>query len=247
MDDQTLALIQNYQTPRDVIERLRDIKVIILTGITGAGKDTIIKDILMDSDKFARVITSTTRAPRENNGILEQHGVEYYFLSMDEARDKIKNGDYIEVANVHGRINGSLIEEYERIAAADKTALTDIDYQGATAFLDFGMPNLQVLFIVPPSFEVWMERLTGRHGGSLEGEKDEIIARLRSAEKELEYALNDPRFVPVMNDRSAESATKIIRYATNDERPNQAEIKEAHQVIRDLSTAIADHVRQLEA
>lgn len=245
MDDATLQLIKSYKTPESIIERLHDIHAVILTGITGAGKNTIISDMLAN-DRFERVVTSTTRAPRLENGKMEEHGVAYYFLTVDQAKDNIKNGEYIEVANVHGRINGSLIKEYERIADSGKIALTDVDYQGAQVFLGFDMANLLVLFIVPPSFDVWMERLISRGGGSLHAEKDELIARFRSAEKELDHALNDPRFIPVMNDFSAESATEIIRYATGGERPNQARIDEAHQVIRVLSASIADHIKQLE-
>lgn len=246
MDDTTLQLIQNYQTPQVIIDRLHNIHAIILTGITGAGKDTIIKDMVA-AGGFTRVVTSTTRAPRENDGVLEQHGREYYFLSMDEAKEKIKNGEYIEVANVHGRINGSLISEYERIDSSGETAVAQIDYQGAQAFLDFGMPNLLVLFIVPPSFDVWIERLTGRHGGSLEGEKDEIIARFRSAEKELAHALSDPRFIPIMNDLSIESAAEIIEYSKTGTRPSSEQIDQAHQVIRDLADAISVRIKELES
>lgn len=246
MDDATLQLIKDYKTPESIIDRLHDIHAVILTGITGAGKNTIISDMLADN-RFARVVTSTTRAPRIENGKMEEHGVAYYFLSVDQAKDNIKNGEYIEVANVHGRINGSLIKEYERISDSGKIALTDVDYQGAQVFLGFDMANLLVLFIVPPSFDVWMERLVSRGGGAVTAEKDELIARFRSAEKELENALNDPRFVPIMNDLSAESAEQIIHYATSGERPSQDEIDQAHQVIRDLSVAISDHIKQLES
>ena len=142
MDERLQQQINDYETPDRVLERLHSIRTVILVGITAAGKDTIIRDIIGASNEFARVVTSTTRAPRENNGVLEQHGVDYYFLTIDEAQQKMDAGEYIEVANVHERVNGSLIAEYERIASMGKVALSDVDYQGAMNFLSFGRDNL---------------------------------------------------------------------------------------------------------
>jgi len=245
MDETTTQLVAQYQTPESVIERLRSVKAVILTGITAAGKDTIMNDML-DDGRFVKVITSTTRDPRANNGIMEQDGVDYYFLTIEQAAQKIKDGEYIEVANVHGRIYGSLVAEYERINTDGKIAMSNVDYQGAVNFLNFAMPDLLVLFVVPPSFEVWIERLTGRSGGSLGGNKEDIINRFRSAEKELAHALNDPRFVPVMNFNSDDTAKEIIDYAANGTSPTPESINQAHQVIKDLSKSITDYIAQLE-
>ena len=245
MDTATLQLINDYQTPASAIERLRDVKAVILTGITAAGKNTIINDILAD-DRFVSVVTSTTRLPRENNGVMEENGVDYHFLTQDEAIEKIHAGEYIEVANVHGKIYGSLVSEYERISGEGKIALSDIDYQGAVNFLDFGMDNLQVLFVVPPSFEVWLARLTNRSGGSLGEDKQEIIRRFRSAEQELSYALSDDRFIPVMNVNSASSADEIVRFVVNGDRPSEESIQNANVVIKELGESISQYIEQLD-
>jgi len=244
MDTATQQLINDYQTPASAIERLRNVKAVILTGITAAGKNTIINDILAD-DRFAELVTSTTRLPRENNGVMEQDGVAYHFLTQDQAIEKIKNGEYIEVANVHGKIYGSLVSEFERINDQDKIAIGDIDYQGAANLLNFGMENLRVLFIVPPSFEVWLARLTNRSGGSLGEDKEEIIQRFKSAEYELENALNDPRFVPIMNIDSAQSAKEIIEFAVNGTRPAPEVVEEAYRITKELNQSIKDYINQL--
>lgn len=245
MDETTAQLVAQYETPLSVIERLRNVKAVILTGITAAGKDTIMNDML-DDGRFVKVITSTTRDPRANNGVMEQDGVDYYFLTINQAAQKIKDGEYIEVANVHGRIYGSLVAEYERINTDGKIAMSNVDYQGAVNFLNFSMPDLLVLFIVPPSFEVWIERLAGRNGGSLGEDKDEIISRFRSAEKELAHALKDPRFIPVMNFNSDDTAKEIIEYAIDGSRPTHESVVQAHQVIETLSKSITDYITQLE-
>lgn len=241
MDDETFQQIQNYQTPADVVERLKDIQTVILTGITGAGKDTIIRRML-DDNRFVKVITSTTRTPRENNGVMEQNGIDYYFLSLDEAQQKIRDGHYIEVNNVHGLIYGSLIEEYERIDNINRIALTTVDYQGADNFLSFGMDKLTVLFIIPPDFDTWLKRITGRHGGSLDNQQEEIINRLRSADKEIAHALQDSRFVPVMNIDIETSANSIIDIVINERSPSEQEIANNHVVLRSLHQDIRDYL-----
>lgn len=243
MDDTTRQLIADYQTPQAVVERLRDIPLIILTGITGAGKNTIMNDIVKHDD-FERAVTSTTRAPRANDGVMEVDGHDYYFLTIEQAQQKMIAGEYIEVADVHGRVNGSLIKEYERIAALHKTVVTDIDYQGAQHMIGMELPKLTVLFIVPPSFEVWLERLQGRYGDNAIDTED-LSRRLVSAKVELEYALQHDAFIPVMNYVSKESAQQIITFIQEQSLPTDEERSAAHAIARQLLIDIDRYVETL--
>jgi guanylate kinase len=245
MDPSIEKCIKEYVTPPEVLAELRPIRTILLTGITGAGKDTIIGDILESSDDFARNVTSTTRQPRENSGVMEQEGVEYYFLSENQAQQKMANGDYIEVAPVHGRINGSLISEFRRISGIGKIALGDINYDGIEKFLSFGMDDLSVYFVMPPNFETWLARLMKRQGGTI-GDTDEILRRFRSAQIELDDALNNPEYIPIMNDVSRNTAQKIIEYTQTNSGPSAQERHEAIEGIHDLNTAISSYISQLE-
>lgn len=245
MNESLISLVKNYSISDEVVQRLRPISTVILTGITGAGKDTIINDIVERSTQFEKLVTTTTRQPRVNNGIPETHGREYYFLSLDEAEQAIRDHKYIEVAVVHDRINGSLISEFERIADQDKVALTDIDYQGASHFLDFGMKNLAVYFITPPSFEIYIARLLKRQGGVVTGH-EELLNRFRSAQKELSYALTQPQFIPLLNDVSTDTAEAIIRYTREETRPSEEEQERTREVISKLHEGITNYIKQLE-
>jgi len=237
--------VERYRTPDQAIEILKPIRTVILVGITAAGKDTIRGDVLRQSEKFEKVITSTTRAPRANNGVMEQEGVDYYFLTLEDAQRAIENGEYIEVANVHDRVNGSLVREYQRIAGLGKIALTDVDYQGAANFLTFGMDDLSVYFITPPSFEVYMARLLKRQGGTI-GDHQEVLQRFRSAQTELRYALEHPEFIPLMNDVSSDTAMKIIQYAETGTSPADDERQRSYEAIRELDAAIGSYIEQVE-
>ncbi len=213
MDKITQDLIDGYRTPEVVIEKLRHIKTVIITGISAAGKDTIQQGLLAD-EQYSKVVTSTTREPRKNNGVMEIDGVDYYFLTLEEAQKRMRDGEYIEVMNVHGNVNGSLVKEYERISQLGSVALSDIDYQGAAHFLDFDMQELSVFFVVPPSFDVWFKRLTERYGDSLDDNLDEIIKRMQSAQKEIAFAQTHPEFIPVLNDQ-IERVTGEIKAIVN--------------------------------
>jgi guanylate kinase len=245
MNDALEELIKDYPTPAEALNELKTIKTVMLTGITGAGKDTIIGDILQGSDEFVRVVTSTTRQPRENSGIMEVEGREYYFLRQEQASQKMADGEYLEVALVHGRINGSLIAEYRRIANMHKIALTDINYEGVQKFLTFDMEALSVYVIIPPSFEVWLARLTKRQNGTI-GDHDELLLRCKSAQIELDNALQQPDFIPIMNDVSLETAQKIIEYTQTNSSPSDDERAQAKKVILELNRSISDYIAQIE-
>lgn len=237
--------INDYITPSEVIDELRLIHTVMLTGITGAGKDTIIGNILEESDEFARIVTSTTRAPRENNGILEIDGREYYFLTQEQAMQKMANGEYVEVAPVHGRINGSLITEFRRISSIGKTALVDINYEGVSKFQTLSMEKMFVYFVLPPSFEVWLARIMKRQGGTI-GNRDEILRRFRSALIELDNAQHQPSFIPIMNDVSRDTAQRIIEYTRTGTGPSEGERAAAYGAIEDLKNSIVRYIGQLE-
>lgn len=196
MDDVT-QLIADYTPSKATVSLLQQTRMLLLCGITGAGKNTVAQEMLKDPN-YTTLITSTTRKPRSNNGVMEIDGKDYYFFTHDEAVRKIKNGDYFEVAEVHGLIYGSTKQEIKRIHDLQKIAVSDIDYQGIEYYKKYS-PSITVIFLVPPSYEVWMQRLKMRHEISAEFE-DAWPTRRASAIKELEWALSTNMCQIIVND-----------------------------------------------
>ncbi len=191
------SLIKNYTPSREAIDLLKQAHVVLFCGITGAGKDRV-QDELVKRGGFRRIITSTTRAPRENDGVMEQDGREYYFFTRDQAMSMIENQAYFEVALVHGEINGATVKEIKRIHDEGHIALGDVDYQGIEYYKKYS-PDTTAIFLIPPSFETWMERLKKRY----DTEEDFVAAwpkRRASAIKELEWALGTKLVRIVIND-----------------------------------------------
>ena len=108
---ESLAAKVEASTPnREGVALLRDTKVALLVGITGAGKNSILNEMVKTGD-YHDLVTSVTRQPRLNNGVPEQDGVDYHFVTEDEALAAIDAGEYVEVSIVHNRIYGVTVNE----------------------------------------------------------------------------------------------------------------------------------------
>lgn len=191
-------IIADYSPSPETIALLEKTKVVILCGITGAGKNAI-QDELLRGDGYTRIVTSTTRAPRENDGVMEQDGREYYFFTQEQALQRIEQKKYFEVAYVHEKINGVTLEEVNRVHSSGKTAITNIDYQGVEYFHKH-VPSVLAIFVVPPSYAVWYVRMRNRYDTE-EDFQAALPARVQSAVKELEWALATDYLRFVMNDK----------------------------------------------
>jgi guanylate kinase len=160
---------------------------IILSSPSGAGKTTIAKRILDLRSDIGYSVSCTTRTPRPG----EVEGKDYYFLSRAEFIRRMEQGAFAESAEVHGNLYGTLKAEIQRVLAAGRHVLMDVDIQGA-ALLRRAFPSVVTIFILPPSAEVMLERLRNRKTET----KDAIVRRLESALQELQ-AVEEYEYVVV--------------------------------------------------
>ncbi len=209
-----LDLLKNYRPNDDVIELLKSRKIVIVAGITGAGKNTIMTELLK-SGEYYDLVTATTRAPRENNGVMETDGVEYSFLTKEQAIEKVKAGEYVEVAPVHERINGLLVDELKRAREEDKIALIDVDVKGVAVYEELSDKVISV-FVLPPSYEEWVRRVRARYPDEASFNEAWPV-RSRSAIMELEEALAKPYYHFVINDKIEDAVTAVDKIAHHDD------------------------------
>ena len=141
----------------------------------------MVKHLLtMHPNLFELSVSCTTRAPRGE----EQHGKEYYFISVEEFQKRIENDDFIEYEQVYeGLYYGTLKEEIDRIEAAGRQVLFDVDVKGGLKLKGILGDQATSIFICPPSVEELRRRLEGRGDTSPEM----IEKRLAKAELELSY------------------------------------------------------------
>lgn len=199
----TQELIANYQPSRAAIALIQSTKIVLLVGISGAGKDTI-KRKLLERDDYKDIISHTTRAPRMDDGVLETDGLEYNFVSMDEARDMLEQQAFIEAKFVHGSVvYGTSVKEVEDAYKQGKIAITDIDVQGVEEYKQLSQ-DVVAVFILPPDFTTWRERLSKRYATPEEFEA-EWPKRRASAITELRQALEVPYYHFIINDNLDET------------------------------------------
>ncbi|MDG1491227.1 MAG: guanylate kinase [Planctomycetota bacterium] len=175
--------------------------VLLISGPSGCGKSTICKQLL-EHDQVVFSVSATTRAPRPG----EVDGTHYHFLSVDQFKARIEAGDFVEHAEVHGNMYGTLRAPMREAISAGKTYLVEIDVQGALQLKALEVDGIYV-FVAPPSFEVLRERLSGR--GT---ETPEVLERrLKKAEDEYrERVKYDHIVVNDDLDRAVTEVRKIV-------------------------------------
>lgn len=178
-------------------------KLIIFSAPSGSGKSTIINKLMSEYGLRGRFsISATSRKPRGS----EQDGVEYYFLSEEDFRRRISEGDFLEYEEVYpGCFYGTLRSEVDRTLAQGENVILDIDVQGGLNVKKIYGDRALTLFIQPPSIERLRERLERRGTDAPEV----IERRLAKAETELSFA---PKYdAVVVNDDLEEACQTAAR------------------------------------
>lgn len=166
----------------------------VVSGFSGSGKGTIMKELLQQYDNYALSISATTRQPREG----EMHGREYFFLSKEEFEQLIKEEKLIEYAQYVGNYYGTPSSFVEEQRDAGKDVILEIEVQGALQVKE-KFPDTVLLFVTPPSAEELASRLRGR--GT---ETEEVIAK-RMQQAVTESTLMDKYDYLVVNDSLQEA------------------------------------------
>lgn len=159
--------------------------LIIFSAPSGSGKSTIINWLMQHEElRMAFSISCTSRAPRGT----EQDGVEYFFLTPEEFRQKIANDEFLEYEEVYeDRFYGTLKAQVEKQSAAGQNVVFDVDVKGGVNIKEYYGDRALSIFIQPPSIEELRRRLEGRGTDAPEV----IEQRIARAEFELSFA---PKF-----------------------------------------------------
>lgn len=188
--------LSEYKIPDAAVSLIRNSNVVFLVGVTAAGKDTVLRRLL-DSDDYHHIVSHTTRKPRANHGVMEQDGIDYHFVDFATAEQMLDNGGYIEAKVFSGNVYGTSVAEIQMAHDEGKIAITDIEVQGVVEYRAVA-DNVIPIFLLPPDFKTWQERLIGRYDGKLPDPVD-LRKRLETAKLELQDALDKPYFEYVVN------------------------------------------------
>lgn len=176
--------------------------LVIFSAPSGSGKSTIINWLMQSHPELqlAFSISCTSRAPRGT----EQHGVEYFFLSPEEFKQRIANDEFLEYEEVYGdRFYGTLKEQVQRQLEAGQNVVFDVDVKGGCNIKRFYGDKALSIFIQPPSVEALRKRLEGRATDAPEVIND----RIARAEYELSFASQFDRVIVNDDLETAKSET----------------------------------------
>lgn len=151
-------------------------KLVILSGPSGVGKDTVLHAWREANPRVVRVIAYTTRCPRTG----EVDGVDYHFVSKSAFERLVTQGAFLEYKKVYENYYATPLEDMEALLAAGKIAVLKIDVQGAKDVMRL-RPDAITIFLLPPSIEELEERIRSRASDT----NEEIQTRLASAKAEL--------------------------------------------------------------
>jgi len=156
-------------------------KVVIFSAPSGSGKSTIVNYLLEQNLNLVFSISATSRDPRGT----ECHGLEYYFLPLEDFKYRIENGDFLEYEEVYpGKFYGTLKSEAQRILDKGDNVIFDVDVAGGCSIKKYYGHKALSVFIQPPSVEELRKRLILRGTDSLEF----IEERVKKAEYEMTFA-----------------------------------------------------------
>lgn len=154
-------------------------RLIIVAAPSGAGKSSFVEKICKEDPRLLDIITFTTRSMRKG----ETEGNPYHFIAAEDFQNKIKEGFFVEWANVHTSFYGTSYQSIEDAWKQGRCGIMDIDIQGVVTFKS-KFSDAKTIFILPPSIDELRRRITKRDGGV----PADIEVRMANAEKEIREA-----------------------------------------------------------
>ena len=152
-------------------------KLFVISGSSGVGKGTLLKELLAKRPDLKLSISATTRKPRPG----EIDGVNYFFMSRDEFEQDVKNGEFLEWAEFNGNYYGTKAPYVQKTLKKGENLILEIETKGALQTKQ-KLPNAILIFILPPSLEELEHRLRGRNTE----DESTIQGRLHEAFREIE-------------------------------------------------------------
>lgn len=217
------GLAENYQAPAQVLARISDVDLLMVVGASGVGKTSIIKRL-----GIPFVPTDTTRPKRPG----EVDGLDYFFHD-DYSRllDDINDRQFAQIAiGPTGDFYGTRASLYPQLGLAVLGVLAE----EVPRFRSLGFNETQTVYITPPSFLEWMDRL-----GRISFDRDQLLGRLKESKRSYNFALSDPHTHFVLND-SLEAAIHQVSLLLNGkiepERESRAR-EEAQRISEELTFA----------
>ena len=202
----------------------------VLSSPSGAGKTTITRALLKNNENLVASISATTRPRRAG----EVQGQDYIFVSTDEFREMIENGDMLEHAKVFDNYYGTPRKPVEEALSNGKDVIFDIDWQGTQQLFELKAEDLVRVFILPPSKQALEKRLRDRSLDTKETD-EQIRSRMSKAESEMSH-YTEYDYVIINDD--IEKATAQAQLILDAERIKRRRVQDLSDFVRGLMSGL---------
>jgi guanylate kinase len=207
--------------------------LLILSSPSGGGKTTIARALLAAREDLGYSVSATTRAPREG----ERDGVDYFFQSRAEFEARRSRGEFLEWAEYGGSLYGTLTAEVDRLLESGRSVILDIEVQGAQQVRE-RRSDVVGIFILPPSADVLVERLSQR--GAATGE--ELRRRMQRAREELELA---PTYDYIVENDNRTQAVSEVAAIIDSESRRAGRITALEQSVSEMRQRLLEIVNRI--
>ena len=188
--------------------------LVILSSPSGAGKTSIARALVEENKSFLFSVSATTRKSRPG----EVNGREYYFLTVDEFREKINDGQFLEHAKVFGNLYGTPLEPVMESINNGKDLIFDVDWHGGKQIRSSSLSKFVIsIFILPPSIKALQERLMKRAQDSSETVKDRMTKSIGEIMhwKEYDYVIVNNNFEQTLHEVKSIITSEKLRRVRN--------------------------------
>lgn len=213
-----------------MVELARRGLMFVMSSPSGAGKTTITRALLKNNDDVTISISATTRQRRAG----EVHGQDYYFVSTEDFRNMVDNGEMLEHAKVFDNYYGTPRAPVETALSQGRDVLFDIDWQGTQQLREMAREDLATVFILPPSRSDLEKRLRLRSRDTMESETD-IRGRMSKAASEMSH-YSEYDYVIINND--IDEAIRKAQLILDAERLKRRRISGLSNFVRGLMDGI---------
>lgn len=245
----TKPTLKNIQAFRDALAHyhvsehaksvLDNARIVVMSGVAGGGRNTVINRLVEQYDYFF-LVSDTTRPPKMRDGRMEQDGVHYYFRTEEDMLRDIQNGEFVEAEIIHNQqVSGTSIREVERGNKSGKIGIHDFEFGGANN-VALAKPDATIIGLLPPSYDEWIRRFRDREVIH----EQEFMNRMHTAEKVLKNMLEKPYFKIVINDdidRCVQYIREIVESSVYTEEASKKGKRIAQDMLMQVQKALATH------